>query len=132
MFKRILRKIAKWLLMLASLSGFTSVALGAFAAHGLRGKLPENLLNAFQTGVSYQLWHTMALIGVALLLLRSPESTLLKVTGVLFAVGILLFSGSLYVLALSGLGKLGMITPLGGVLWLIAWLCLGLAVWRTV
>ena len=91
--------MAKWLLMLASLSGFTSVALGAFAAHGLRGKLPENLLNAFQTGVSYQLWHTMALIGVALLLLRSPESTLLKVTGVL---------------------------------WLIAWLCLGLAVWRTV
>ncbi|MAD01978.1 MULTISPECIES: DUF423 domain-containing protein [Pseudomonas] len=124
--------MAKWLLMLASLSGFTGVALGAFAAHGLRGKLPENLLNAFQTGVSYQLWHTMALIGVALLLLRSPESTLLKVTGVLFAVGILLFSGSLYVLALSGLGKLGMITPLGGVLWLIAWLCLGLAVWRTV
>ncbi len=124
--------MAKWLLMLASLSGFTSVALGAFAAHGLRGKLPEILLNAFQTGVSYQLWHTMALIGVALLLLRSPESTLLKVTGVLFAVGILLFSGSLYVLALSGLGKLGMITPLGGVLWLIAWLCLGLAVWRTV
>ena len=124
--------MAKWLLMLASLSGFTGVALGAFAAHGLRGKLPENLLNAFQTVVSYQLWHTMALIGVALLLLRSPESTLLKVTGVLFAVGILLFSGSLYVLALSGLGKLGMITPLGGVLWLIAWLCLGLAVWRTV
>ena len=124
--------MAKWLLMLASLSGFTSVALGAFAAHGLRGKLPENLLNAFQTGVSYQLWHTMALIGVALLLLRSPESTLLKVTGVLFAVGIVLFSGSLYLLALSGLGKLGMITPLGGVLWLIAWLCLGLAVWRTV
>ncbi|MEO1817554.1 DUF423 domain-containing protein [Pseudomonas sp.] len=124
--------MAKWLLMLASLSGFTGVALGAFAAHGLRGKLSENLLNAFQTGVSYQLWHTMALIGVALLLLRSPESTLLKVTGVLFAVGILLFSGSLYVLALSGLGKLGMITPLGGVLWLIAWLCLGLAVWRTV
>ena len=124
--------MAKWLLMLASLSGFTGVALGAFAAHGLRGRLPENLLNAFQTGVSYQLWHTMALIGVALLLLRSPESTLLKVTGVLFAVGILLFSGSLYVLALSGLGKLGMITPLGGVLWLIAWLCLGLAVWRTV
>ena len=123
--------MAKWLLMLASLSGFTGVALGAFAAHGLRGKLPENLLNAFQTGVSYQLWHTMALIGVALLLLRSPESTLLKVTGVLFAVGILLFSGSLYVLALSGLGKLGMITPLGGVTWLVAWFCLGLGIWRT-
>ena len=123
--------MAKWLLMLASLSGFTVVALGAFAAHGLRGKLSENMLNVFQTGVSYQLWHTMALIGVALLLLRSPENTLLKVTGVLFAVGILLFSGSLYMLTLSGLGKLGMITPLGGVTWLVAWFCLGLGIWRT-
>ena len=123
--------MAKWLLMLASLSGFTGVALGAFAAHGLRGKLSENMLNVFQTGVSYQLWHTMALIGVALLLLRSPENTLLKVTGVLFAVGILLFSGSLYMLTLSGLGKLGMITPLGGVTWLVAWFCLGLGIWRT-
>ena len=123
--------MAKWLLMLASLSGFTGVALGAFAAHGLRGKLPENLLNAFQTGVSYQLWHTMALIGVALLLLRGPDSALLRTSGVLFAVGIVLFSGSLYLLALSGLGKLGMITPLGGVTWLVAWFCLGLGIWRT-
>ena len=123
--------MAKGLLMLASLSGFTGVALGAFAAHGLRGKLPENLLNAFQTGVSYQLWHTMALIGVALLLLRGPDSALLKTSGVLFAVGIVLFSGSLYLLALSGLGKLGMITPLGGVTWLVAWFCLGLGIWRT-
>ena len=57
--------MAKWLLLLASLSGFTGVALGAFAAHGLRGKLSENMLSVFQTGVSYQLWHTMALIGVA-------------------------------------------------------------------
>ena len=123
--------MAKWLLMLASLSGFTGVALGAFAAHGLRGKLPENLLNAFQTGVSYQLWHTMALIGVALLLLRGPDSALLRTSGVLFALGIVLFSGSLYLLALSGLGKLGMITPLGGVTWLLAWFCLGLGIWRT-
>ncbi|MEL0168893.1 MAG: DUF423 domain-containing protein [Pseudomonadaceae bacterium] len=124
--------MAKWLLLLASLSGFTGVALGAFAAHGLRGKLSENMLSVFQTGVSYQLWHTMALIGVALLLLRSPDSTLLKATGVLFALGIVLFSGSLYLLTLTGVGKLGMITPLGGMLWLAAWLCLGLAVWRTV
>ena len=123
--------MAKWLLLLASLSGFTGVALGAFAAHGLRGKLSENMLSVFQTGVSYQLWHTMALIGVAVLLLRSPDSTLLKATGVLFALGIVLFSGSLYLLTLSGIGKLGMIPPLGGVLWLVAWLCLGLAVWRT-
>tara|TARA_R110000751_G_scaffold31212_3_gene79666 strand:- start:252 stop:626 length:375 start_codon:yes stop_codon:yes gene_type:complete len=123
--------MAKWLLLLASFSGFAGVALGAFAAHGLRNRLPENLLNAFQTGVHYQLWHTMALIAVALLLLRFPESSLFKATGVFFALGIVLFSGSLYLLALTGMGKLGMVTPLGGVTWLIAWGCLAVGVWRT-
>lgn len=123
--------MAKILLLLASLSGFTGVALGAFAAHGLRSRLPDNLLAAFQTGVQYQLWHTAALIGVALLLLRWPDSTLFKSAGVLFAVGILLFSGSLYTLALTGIGKLGIITPFGGVCFLLAWLMFGLGVWRS-
>jgi uncharacterized membrane protein YgdD (TMEM256/DUF423 family) len=122
--------MAKLLLLLASFSGFTGVALGAFAAHGLRAKLPENLLNAFQTGVQYQLWHTAALIGIALLLLRWPESTLFKVSGGLFVLGIVLFSGSLYAMALSGIGKLGIITPFGGVSCLLAWLCMGAGVWR--
>jgi len=122
--------VAKILLLLASFSGFTGVGLGAFAAHGLRSRLPDNLLSAFQTGVQYQLWHTAALVGVALLLLRSPDNTLLKAAGVLFALGILLFSGSLYTLALSGLGKLGIITPIGGVLFLIAWTCFGAGAWR--
>ena len=76
-------------------------------------------------------FHVVVLSCRSRLLLRSPDSTLLKATGVLFALGIVLFSGSLYLLTLSGIGKLGMITPLGGVLWLVAWLCLGLAVWRT-
>ncbi len=122
--------MAKILLLLASLSGFTGVALGAFAAHGLRSRLPDNLLAAFQTGVQYQLWHTAALIGVALLLLRWPDSTLFKSAGVLFVLGILLFSGSLYTLALTGIGKLGIITPFGGVCFLLAWLLFGLGVWR--
>ncbi|UAW98265.1 DUF423 domain-containing protein [Halopseudomonas nanhaiensis] len=122
--------MAKILLLLASFSGFTGVALGAFAAHGLRNRLPENLLAAFQTGVQYQLWHTAALIGVALLLLRSPDNLLLKAAGMLFALGILLFSGSLYTLALSGIGKFGIITPMGGVLFLVAWICLGAGGWR--
>ena len=124
--------MAKLLLLLASASGFFGVALGAFAAHGLRDKLPDNLLNAFQTGVQYQLWHTAALIGIALLLLRWPESILFRASGGLFVLGILLFSGSLYALALSGIGKLGIITPFGGVAFLLAWLCLGAGVWRHV
>lgn len=122
--------MAKLLLLLASFSGFTGVALGAFAAHGLRSRLPENLLGAFQTGVQYQLWHTAALMGVALLLLRWPEATLFKSAGALLVLGMLLFSCSLYVMALTGVTKLGIITPFGGVAFLLGWLCLGIGVWR--
>ncbi len=124
--------MAKLLLLLASFAGFTGVGLGAFAAHGLRSRLPENLLAAFQTGVQYQLWHTAALIGTALLLLRWPESLLLRSAGGLFAVGILLFSGSLYVMALTGIGRLGLITPFGGLCFLLAWLLFGIGIWRVV
>lgn len=124
--------MAKLLLLLASFAGFSGVALGAFAAHGLRSRLPENLLAAFQTGVQYQLWHTAALIGTALLLLRWPESLLLRSAGGLFAVGILLFSGSLYVMTLTGIGRLGIITPFGGICFLLAWLLFGIGIWRVV
>lgn len=122
--------MAKLLLLLASFSGFSGVALGAFAAHGLRSRLPDNLLGAFQTGVQYQLWHTAALIGVALLLLRWPEATAFKSAGALLVLGMLLFSGSLYLMALTGVTKLGIITPFGGVAFLLGWLCLGIGVWR--
>jgi len=113
-------------LLLAAVAGCSGVALGAFAAHGLRSQLSAEYLAVFQTGVHYQLVHTLALFGVALLSERLP-GRLLAAAGVLFAVGILLFSGSLYVLTLSGLGKLGMITPLGGVCFLAGWAYLGLA-----
>ena len=117
-------------LMLAAFFGFTGVALGAFAAHGLKNRLSAEYLAIFHTGVTYQLVHTLALFGVALLAERLP-GRLVKAAGSLFALGILLFSGSLYALTLSGLSKLGMITPLGGVSFLAGWLCLGLAAWRT-
>jgi uncharacterized membrane protein YgdD (TMEM256/DUF423 family) len=116
-------------LLLAALAGFTGVALGAFAAHGLKGQLSAEYLAVFQTGVHYQLVHALAMFGVALLAERLP-GRLLTAAGSLFAVGILLFSGSLYALTLSGLGKLGMITPLGGLCFLAGWLCLGLAALR--
>lgn len=122
--------MAKTFLLLSALSGFSAVALGAFAAHGLRDRLPANLLAAFQTGVQYQFWHTAALMLVALLLLQRPGSALFKAAGSAFALGMLLFSGSLYLMALSGITALGMITPMGGVTLLLAWLLLGLAVWK--
>lgn len=116
-------------LMLAAFFGFTGVALGAFAAHGLKGRLTEQYLAIFHTGVTYQLVHTLALFGVALLATHLP-GRLVTWAGVCFAVGIVLFSGSLYVLTMTGISKLGIITPFGGLVFLAGWLCLGLAAWR--
>ena len=117
-------------LLLAALAGFTGVALGAFAAHGLKGQLSTEYLAVFQTGTHYQLIHALALFGVALLSLHAP-GRLLNLAGGCFALGILLFSGSLYLLTLSGIGKLGIITPFGGLAFLAGWACLGVAAWKS-
>ncbi|MEE4958388.1 DUF423 domain-containing protein [Pseudomonas alliivorans] len=116
-------------LMLAAFFGVTGVALGAFAAHGLKGRLTAEYLAIFQTGVLYQLVHALALLGVALLATQVP-GRLVTWAGVSFAVGILLFSGSLYALTLTGISKLGIITPFGGLAFLFGWSILGLAAWR--
>jgi len=118
-------------LMLSAFFGFTAVALGAFAAHGLKSRLPVDLLAVFQTGVQYQMLHALALLGLALLA-RQASSTALLAAGTLFALGILLFSGSLYLLALSGIRGLGMITPIGGLAFLGGWVYLGVVGWRFV
>jgi uncharacterized membrane protein YgdD (TMEM256/DUF423 family) len=116
-------------LMLAAFFGFTGVGLGAFAAHGLKNRLSAEYLAIFHTGVTYQLVHTLALLGVALLATQIP-GRLVTWAGASFAIGILLFSGSLYMLTLTGASKLGIVTPFGGLAFLIGWLCLGLAAWR--
>jgi uncharacterized membrane protein YgdD (TMEM256/DUF423 family) len=116
-------------LMLAAFFGFTGVALGAFAAHGLKSRLSAEYLAIFHTGVTYQLVHTLALLGVALLATQIP-GRLITWAGASFAIGILLFSGSLYLLTMTGIGKLGIVTPFGGLAFLVGWFCLGLAAWR--
>ena len=116
-------------LLLAGSFGLTGVALGAFAAHGLKSRLGADYLAVFQTGVQYQLIHTLALFGVALLALHAP-SRLLAAAGGLFTLGILLFSGSLYLLTLTGVGKLGIITPIGGTAFLAGWICVMAAAWN--
>jgi uncharacterized membrane protein YgdD (TMEM256/DUF423 family) len=116
-------------LMLAAFFGFTGVALGAFAAHGLKSRLTPEYLTIFHTGVTYQLVHTLALLGVALLATQIP-GRLIAWAGASFVIGILLFSGSLYLLTVTGVSKLGIITPFGGLAFLVGWLCLGLAAWR--
>ncbi|MBD9564603.1 DUF423 domain-containing protein [Pseudomonas sp. PDM09] len=116
-------------LMLAAFFGFTGVALGAFAAHGLKSRLSAEYLAIFHTGVTYQLVHTLALLGVALLATQIP-GRLITWVGASFAIGILLFSGSLYLLTITGISKLGIVTPIGGLAFLVGWVCLGLAAWR--
>jgi uncharacterized membrane protein YgdD (TMEM256/DUF423 family) len=114
---------------LGSISAFIGVALGAFAAHGLKTRLAENLLAAFETGVRYQLFHALALLAVGLAYGRWP-GPVMAASGYLFVAGTVLFSGSLYALSLSELRWLGAITPLGGIAFLGGWLCLAWAVFK--
>lgn len=116
-------------LMLASFFGFTGVALGAFAAHGLKNRLTPEYLAVFHTGVLYQLIHTLAIFGVALLAMQI-QGRLVSYAGIAFTLGIVLFSGSLYLMTLTGISKLGIITPIGGLCFLIGWFILGWTAWR--
>ena len=111
-------------LILAGANGFLAVALGAFAAHALRDRLSLEMLAVFQTGVQYHMTHALALFGIGLLSLHFPNAVLPRVSGYLFLGGILLFSGSLYLLSVTGIRWLGAITPFGGVAFLTAWACL--------
>lgn len=113
-----------------ALFGGLGVALGAFGAHGLRDRLSPEMLAIFETGVRYQVYHALALIAVVVALIRWPASTLPAVAGWLFVTGIVVFSGSLYILALSGQRWWGAITPIGGVAFLGGWICLLIAAWR--
>ncbi len=116
--------------LIASLLGTLSVALGAFGAHGLRGRIEESLLANYQTGVSYMFYHMLALFVVVWAIGRWPASSLPVWAGWLFIVGIVIFSGSLFVMAFTGLRWLGAITPIGGVAFIAGWLLLALAAWR--
>ncbi|MED1781518.1 DUF423 domain-containing protein [Brevibacillus fortis] len=122
----------KLFLMLGSISGFLSVALGAFGAHALKEKLDAYSLGIFHTGVTYQTTHALALVLVALLLKWYPDSPGLVWAGWCFAAGTLIFSGSLYTLAMTGIKVLGAITPIGGVLFLAGWALLAIHAWKTV
>src|SRR5258707_10042083 len=110
-------------LLIGAVSGFLAVALGAFGAHALRDRLTAEMLDVFKTGVNYQMYHALALLAVGILLARLSidGSPWLSAAGWLFVVGSVLFSGSLYLLSLSGTTWLGAVTPLGGVAFLLGW-----------
>ena len=114
-------------LLLGALSGLLAVAAGAFGAHALRAVLTPDLLAVFETGARYQMYHALALLLVALLSAAAPHRRTVAAAGWCFVLGTLLFSGSLYLLALTGIRWWGAVTPVGGVLFLIGWGVLGLA-----
>ncbi len=108
-------------LMLGGANAFLCVAFGAFGAHGLKQTLSADMLAVYQTGVQYHFYHALGLIAVGLVLLHFPKSRPIVLSGWLMLAGIVLFSVSLYALSLTGIRGLGMITPFGGVAFLIAW-----------
>jgi len=122
---------ARLWLGLGAVYGFLGVALGAFGAHALRQRLSPEMLRAWHVGVEYQFYHALALLALGLLVLLrpAPGQTL---AGISFGLGILMFSGSLYALSLSGIRVLGAITPIGGLLFLLGWAGLAWSVWRSV
>ncbi|WP_187274251.1 DUF423 domain-containing protein [Paenibacillus sp. N3.4] len=117
----------KLFILLGSLNAFLSVALGAFGAHYLKQKLTADKLEVFHTGVQYHMIHAIGLIVIALLAEKLGNSSLVNASGWAIFIGIILFSGSLYALSLTGLKFFGPITPLGGVSFLVGWVLLAIA-----
>jgi uncharacterized membrane protein YgdD (TMEM256/DUF423 family) len=112
--------------LIAALAGFIGVALGAFGAHGLRGRLSADMLAAFETGVRYHMYHALALLLTAVIMTRF-SGVWVVAAGWFFIAGMVLFSGSLYLLAFTGVRTFGAITPIGGVALLLGWACLAIA-----
>lgn len=121
--------MAKLFIQLAAINGALAVMIGAFGAHALKARLTPELLSVYETGVQYHFWHTLALLAVGLLAFQLPDSRALMASGIAFIIGIILFSGSLYLLASTDIRQLGfmpvgLITPFGGMSFIIGWLLL--------
>lgn len=120
----------KTFLLLGAINMFLCIALGAFGAHGLKSILSSEMLAIFHTGVQYHLYHALGLFFVGFLLLNYARSRLIELSGWFMLLGIILFSVSLYFLSLTEMHVFGMITPFGGVSFLIAWAVLAVALWK--
>jgi len=122
--------MARLLMVLSAVAGAAGVLLGAFGAHALRSRLTPDLMEVWQTAVQYHLWHALALMGVGLLLFEQPGSRWIAASGWAFLTGVIIFSGSLYLLSLTGVRWLGAITPLGGLSLIAGWVLLAVGAWR--
>lgn len=123
--------MTQFFLTIAAVLGAIAVAAGAFGSHALRAQLSDRALEIFETGARYQMYHALALLAVGILLgqAKLPSATL-TIAGYAFIAGVLLFSGSLYALSISGMKWLGAIAPLGGACFMLGWVCLAIAAWK--
>lgn len=117
-------RVSGYWIAIAGIAGATGVAMGAFGAHGLKASLSPEMMAVYQTAVQYHIWHGLGIGLAAAFMERRVEARLLNWAAGLMLAGIVVFSGSLYALAMSGVRWLGVITPLGGVAFLAAWSCL--------
>ena len=122
--------MAKLFLVLGSINAMLAVILGAFGAHALKSRLAAELITVYHTAVQYHFYHAIGLLTVGLVALHFPVSAWLKWSGWLMFSGIIIFSGSLYVLSIFNMRWLGMVTPVGGLTFILAWLLLAVAIAR--
>ena len=115
--------------MAAAVFLLLAVSIGAFGAHGLKSLLTEELMQTFKTGVEYHFYHALGLLLVGILSLNMP-STMINWSAFFLSIGIIIFSGSLYILAITGIRWIGAITPIGGLSFIAGWICLFVAVWK--
>lgn len=120
----------KLFLIIGSIAMTLAVGLGAFGAHGLKEMLTDEMLDIFETGVKYHFYHAIGLLAVGLVAQLMPNSSLLQWSGWLMLAGIIIFSGSLYILSISGIRWMGAITPIGGLCFIVAWILLAIASWQ--
>lgn len=111
-----------------SINALIAVMLGAFGAHALKSRLTSEMMEIFQTAVQYHFYHALGLLAVGIIAVHLPESNWLKASGWLMLAGIVIFSGSLYILSITGIKWLGAITPIGGTAFILAWILLTVAV----
>ena len=122
--------MGKLFLILGSINAAAAVTMGAFGAHSLKAEISEGMLSVFQTGVQYHFYHSLGLLIIGLMTLYFQSGKYLYAAGWIMFFGIILFSGSLYILSTTNMRWLGMITPFGGMAYLISWILIAVAVWK--
>ncbi len=123
--------MSRLLIFCGALCAALSVILGAFGAHGLKSRLPPEILATFETGVQYQFYHALGLILIGIVVQFTKASAMVTAAGWLMLAGIVLFSGSLYAICFSGIRSLGMITPVGGMAFIVAGVLLAIGILRS-